>query len=343
MQPSNPIRILYVEDDKGLARLLQRKMRREGYNVDIAPDGLKGLAILEKQSYDVLLVDHKMPGLSGLEVIRRLATGGMLPPTVMVTGAGDETTAVEAMKLGAGDYIVKDTGGGYLELIPLVVEKILNRQHLVDAKEKAEREMRQAYEKLERLVYKRTEGLLQANYALKQEIRERRRAEALLQEARENLERLVEERTAELKAKTTDLEELNVALKVLLKKREGDRLELEDNFMHNVKNLILPYVDKLKSTQLSARHKIYVEILESNIHQIASPLARKLSSKYFNLTPTEIRVASLIKRDNTTKEIAETFHVSAGAIIYHRHNIRKKLGLNNKKINLRTYLQSFQQ
>ena len=145
MQPSIPIRILYVEDDKGLARLLQRKMRREGYNVDIAPDGLKGLAILEKQSYDVLLVDHKMPGLSGLEVIRRLATGGMLPPTVMVTGAGDETTAVEAMKLGAGDYIVKDTGGGYLELIPLVVEKILNRQRLVDEKEKAEREMRQAY------------------------------------------------------------------------------------------------------------------------------------------------------------------------------------------------------
>ena len=152
MQPSTPIRILYIEDDKGLARLLQRKMRREGYEVDMAHDGRKGLDILTNQSYDVLLVDHKMPGLSGLEVIRRLAAGGMLPPTVMVTGAGDETTAVEAMKLGAGDYIVKDTAGGYLELMPLVVEKILNRKRLVDAKEKAEREMRQAYEKLERLV-----------------------------------------------------------------------------------------------------------------------------------------------------------------------------------------------
>jgi len=244
------------------------------------------------------------------------------------------------MKLGAGDYIVKDTGGGYLELIPLVVEKILNRQRLVDAKEKAERDMRQAYEKLERLVYERTEELLQANNALKQEIRERRRAEVLLQEAHDDLERLVEERTAELKAQTANLEELNMALNVLLKKREDDRRDLEDNFMHNVKNLILPYVDKLKSTQLSARHKIYIEILESNIHQIASPLARKLSSRYFNLTPTEIRVASLIKRDQTTKEIAEAFNISEGAIIYHRHNIRKKLGLNHKKINLRTYLQS---
>ena len=341
MQLSNPIRILYIEDDKGLARLLQRRMRREGYNVDIAPDGIEGLAILAKQSYDVLLVDHRMPGFSGLEVIRRLAAGGMLPPTVMVTGAGDETIAVEAMKLGAGDYIVKDPAGSYLELMPVVVEKVLNRKRLEDAKEKAERDLRQSYDHLEKLVYARTEELLQANNALKMEITERRRTEAQLCEARENLERLVEERTAELKAKTTHLEELNVALNVLLKKREDDRRDLEDNFMHNVKNLILPYLDKLKSTQLSARHKIYIEILESNIHQIASPLARQLSSRYFSLTPTEIRVASLIKRDQTTKEIAETFHVSDGAIIYHRHNIRKKLGLNNKKINLRTYLQSF--
>lgn len=342
MQPSIPIRILYIEDDKGLARLLQRKLRRAGYNVDMAYDGRKGLASLANQSYDVLLVDHKMPGLSGLEVIRRLAADGILPPTVMVTGEGDETTAVEAMKLGAGDYIVKDTAGGYLELMPLVVEKILNRKRLVDAREKAEREMRQAYENLERLVYERTEELLLANNALKQEIRERRRAEILLQEAHDDLEGLVEERTAELKAKTANLEELNVALNVLLKKREDDRRDLEDNFMHNVKNLILPYIDKLKSTQLSAKHKIYIEILESNIHQVASPLARKLSSRYFNLTPTEIRVTSLIKQDQTTKEIAKTFNVSDGAIIYHRHNIRKKLGLNNKRINLRTYLQSFQ-
>ena len=340
MQSSTPIRILYLEDDKGLARLLQRKMRREGYKLDTAHDGIAGLAILEKQSYDVLLVDHKMPGFSGLEVIRRLAAGGMLPPTVMVTGAGDESTAVEAMKLGAGDYIVKDTAGGYLELIPLVVEKILNRKRLIDAKEKAEQDMRQAYDKLEKLVYERTEELLLANNALKREVRERRRTEALLREAHENLERLVEERTAQLEAKTANLEEMNMALNVLLKKREDDRRDLEDNFIHNVKNLILPYIDKLKGTELSSRHKIYIEILETNLHQIVSPLARKLSSRYFNLTPTEIRVASLVKRDKTTKEIAETFHVSEGAIIYHRHNIRKKLGLNNKKINLRTYLQS---
>ena len=133
---------------------------------------------------------------------------------------------------------------------------------------------------------------------------------------------------------------MNVALTVLLKKRDDDRRDLEENLMDNVQSLILPHLEKLKSMGLSARHKIFIEILESNIHQIASPLARQLSSSYFSLNPTEIRVASLIKQDRTTKEIADTFQVSESAIIYHRHNIRKKFGLNNQKINLKTYLQS---
>jgi len=159
----------------------------------------------------------------------------------------------------------------------------------------------------------------------------RRRTEALLREVLENLERLVEERIAELEAKTANQEELNVALKVLLKKREGDRRDLEDNLMHNVKTLILANLEKLKSMEQSAGPKIYVEILESNIRQIASPLARQISSSYFRLTPAEIRITSLIKRDRTNKEIAEKFHDSESAIIYDRHNISKKPDLNNNK------------
>ncbi|MCJ7538601.1 MAG: LuxR C-terminal-related transcriptional regulator, partial [Desulfobacterales bacterium] len=278
----------------------------------------------------------------GLEVIRLLASRRTLPPTVMVTGAGDETTAVKAMKLGASDYIVKDTEGGYLELLPVVVEKLLNQKRLVDAKEKAERKMREAHDNLEKLVYQRTEELLQTNSELRKEINEKKRAEKLLHEVRENLERLVTERTEELEIKTTHLEELNVALKVLLKQRENDKKDLEDNFMHSVKNLVLPYIEKLKNFNLSPNQKIYIEIMESNIDEIVSPFARELSSNYFNLTPTEIRVANLIKQEKTTGEIAQMFNISESAIIFHRHNIRKKLGLHNKKINLKTYLQSLQ-
>ena len=202
--------------------------------------------------------------------------------------------------------------------------------------------MRKAYDNLEKLVYKRTEELLEINNALKKEIRERKRAEQLLREAHNNLERLVKERTSELEAKTTNLEELNVALKVLLKKREDDKKNLEDNYIHNAKTLILPYTEKLKKSDPSADQKFYIDIIELNIHEIVSPFAKQLSSSYFNLTPTEIRVANLIKKDKTSKEIAESFNISESAIIYHRHNIRKKLGLNKKKINLKTYLQSLE-
>ena len=202
--------------------------------------------------------------------------------------------------------------------------------------------MRKAYDNLEKLVYKRTEELLEINNALKKEIRERKRAEQLLREAHNNLERLVKERTSELEAKTTNLEELNVALKVLLKKREDDKKNLEDNYIHNAKTLILPYTEKLKKSDPSADQKFYIDIIELNIHEIVSPFAKQLSSSYFNLTPTEIRVANLIKKDKTSKEIADSFNISESAIIYHRHNIRKKLGLNKKKINLKTYLQSLE-
>jgi len=331
-----------MEDDKGLARLLQKKMNREGFAVDLVHDGRKGIEILRSEDYDVLIADHKIPGKSGLDVIRQLASDGKLLPTLMVTGAGDEKLAVEALKLGAGDYIVKDTEGAYLDLLPAVINKLLDQKRLEDAKERAERELHTAYTNLEKIVQERTEEFMKANKALKEENKERKRVEKLLRDASENLEQIVRVRTRDLEIKTKNLEELNVALEVLLKKREYDKLNVEKNFVHNIKNLVLPYIEKLKGENLTLRQKSFVETIESNIHDIVSPFARELSSSYFSLTPTEIRVASLIKEDKTAKEIAEMHNVSESAIVYHTHNIRKKLGLTNKKINLKTYLRSLQ-
>jgi diguanylate cyclase (GGDEF)-like protein len=151
MAQSEPIRILYVEDDPGLARLVQRKLGRAGYTVDIASDGKEGVAKYEADSYDLMFVDHMLPVYDGLEVIRILASRGPLPPTVMITGTGDEKVAVEAMKLGTSDYIVKDAGAGYLELLPSVIEKVLQQRCAVEEKQRAEEALRESGEKLERL------------------------------------------------------------------------------------------------------------------------------------------------------------------------------------------------
>ena len=151
MAQSEPIRILYVEDDPGLARLVQKRLLRIGYVVDIALDGEEGIKKYEADSYDLMFVDQNLPVYDGLEVIQILASRNILPPTVMITGTGDEKTAVESMKLGASDYIVKDTGAGYLDLLPSVIEKVLQQRRAVEEKQQAEEALRTSGKKLERL------------------------------------------------------------------------------------------------------------------------------------------------------------------------------------------------
>jgi DNA-binding CsgD family transcriptional regulator len=82
----------------------------------------------------------------------------------------------------------------------------------------------------------------------------------------------------------------------------------------------------------------FVDIMESNLMDIISPFSRKISSKYRNLTPKEIQLASFIKEGKTSKEIADLLNVSKSAVGIHRYRLRNKLGLNKVKANLRSHL-----
>ena len=124
------VRILLMEDDAGLARLCRKTLERAGYVVDVAADGEEGLAMYNAALHDVVALDQVMPVYDGLEVIRRLSALGPLPPIVMVTGAGSERTAVEAMKLGAYDYVIKDAEAVYLDLLPAVIDQAIRRQRV---------------------------------------------------------------------------------------------------------------------------------------------------------------------------------------------------------------------
>ena len=153
---------------------------------------------------------------------------------------------------------------------------------------------------------------------------------------RKQAEEMLEKREIELEAKTNELEDLNAALRVLLKQREEDKNELEQKVLSNVKLLILPYIEKLKS-RIDLKGSSYVNILESNLREIVSPFAQKLSVKYLNLTNREVQIANLIKEGKTTKEIAALLNVSESAVNVYRYHIRRKLSLT-KKHNLRSYL-----
>ncbi|MEJ2724850.1 MAG: LuxR C-terminal-related transcriptional regulator [Deltaproteobacteria bacterium] len=157
---------------------------------------------------------------------------------------------------------------------------------------------------------------------------------------RKQAEEALKAREKELQVKTINLEEANTALKVLLDKRDEDRKELEEKVKSNMKWMVLPYLEKLKRSSLNQTQEAYANILERLLSDVVSPFTHKLSTQHWNLTPTEIQVAHHIKDGKTTKEIAELLNSSMRAVEFHRENLRKKLGLKNKKINLRSHLLS---
>jgi DNA-binding CsgD family transcriptional regulator len=136
----------------------------------------------------------------------------------------------------------------------------------------------------------------------------------------------------ELQEKAINLQEMNTALKVLLKKRDEDKKELEEKVLLNVREMIEPYLIKLKKTKLNDMQRTYLDIIESNLNDIISPFVCGVSINLLNFTPTELQVANLVKQGKTTKEIASTMNLSAKTIEFHRDNIRKKMGIKNRKI-----------
>jgi PAS domain S-box-containing protein len=145
---------------------------------------------------------------------------------------------------------------------------------------------------------------------------------------------------SELKARTRSLKETNTALKVLLKQREQDNIEIEERFLLNIKKLVLPYVWNLKTAKLEPNLSSDVDLIENHLNELISPFLTKLTSKYSQLTPREIQVASLIKDGLTTKDIAKLLRLSTNTIDIYRQNIRKKSNLRNRKINLQTFFSS---
>jgi len=184
------------------------------------------------------------------------------------------------------------------------------------------------------------EGKPTAVLEISRDITENVRAENALQKAKDELERRVKERTRDLEIKTNSLEEINTAMEVLLKKRENDKIEIEDNVLTNVKELIAPFFKKIKKTKLNDQQKTFFSIIESNLNEIISPFTRKMSLKYLNLTPAEIRIVNLIRHGSPSKEIAELLNLSPRTVETHRKNIRRKIGLEGKRANLRSHLLS---
>jgi PAS domain S-box-containing protein len=145
---------------------------------------------------------------------------------------------------------------------------------------------------------------------------------------------------AELQKEKSNLEQTNTTLKVLLKRREMDKLELEERILHNISKLIVPYLGKLKKIVTTECQKSCVQMLETNVDTITCTFLRKLSLDFNGLTASQLKVANLIRQGLRTREIARLSGLSPRTIEAYRQSIRRKLKIANKKVNLRTFLLS---
>ncbi len=219
-------------------------------------------------------------------------------------------------------YPIRDSKGNITSGMEIALD--------ITDRKKAENNLQEYRDRLEELVESRTLELSRINEQLIKEMKERI-----------HIEKQLKKRERELKEKSRYLEEANTALRVLLEQREKDKRELEENVLINVEKSLIPYLKKLRQTHSSADRNTYLDILESSVNSIASPFYRNITLNQFNLTPKEIEIATLVKEGKSTKEIAELLILSPRTIDLHRLNIRQKLGLKSKSVNLRSTLLSY--
>jgi DNA-binding NarL/FixJ family response regulator len=299
-------RIMVVEDEGITAMRIKKSLEDIGYSVTSTE--FTGEAAVKKAAEnrpDLVLMDIVLDGrMDGIEAAGKIHSDLNIP-VVYLTAHSDNEILKRLKTTEPFGYIIKPFDDRELRM---VVEIAFYKYGM-------EQKLRESNELLELKVKERTTEL--------------ESAVALLKETEKNL-----------RIHAAELEESNTALKVLLNQRDRDRKEFENNILSNIKHLIMPYMEKLKKSRKMSDELDYLRIIDSNLREIVSPFSSKLSFKHLNFTPKEIMISDLIKDGKQDKDIMEILNISLDTVKAHRKNIRKKLGINNKKINLRTKLLS---
>lgn len=158
------VRVLYIDDDAGLRRLVQRDLQRHGYEVETAPDGRTGVARVVQGGIDVVALDQHMPEQDGLKTLADIRALPDSPPVVFVTGSQDSKVAVTALKAGAADYVIKEAGGEFMTLLRVAIDSAVEARNLRLGREAAEAAVREARDRFEALAAERAMLLREVNH-----------------------------------------------------------------------------------------------------------------------------------------------------------------------------------
>lgn len=299
-------RILLVEDEAITAMRIKSSLENMGYAVTSTVfSGEEALAHIEEDRPDLVLMDIVLDGqMDGIETAMEIRSRFKIP-VVYLTAHSKESMLKRIKTTEPFGYIIKPFDEGELRA---VVE-------IAFYKHETEQSLKKHKEQLEAAVKSRTAEL-------------------------ESAVKRLQTAEKDLRSYARELEESNTTLKVLLKQRESDERQFQDNMLANIKHLIMPYIEKLRSGSTSTEERSWLDIIESNLNEIVSPFSARLSVLYLDLTPREIMIADLIKDGKQDKEIGTLLNISLDTVKAHRKNIRRKLGIYNTRMNLRTKLLS---
>lgn len=299
-------KILIVDDEVIITSQLEALLTSVGYSVaGVAFSAEEAVGMARETKPDLILMDIFMDEMSSGITAAQEIKDELDIPVIFISGYAEEELVSKAKEVEPMGYILK----------PFEANQVTTSIEVALHKFKIDREFKKAHDELEKKFRERNEELMKAYETIK-------------------------ERQQELEIRTLELEETNIALKMLIERREEDKRELEEKVLGNVKTLVDPYLKKLRDKDLTPTQKIYLQILESNLEDIIAPFLRNLAMKYTGLTPKEVQVAALVKDGKNTKQIAELIDTTVRAVEFHRHSLRDKLDLRNKKVNLRTFLMS---
>lgn len=156
--------LLYIDDDDALAKLVERGLTRQGFDVVHATSGDAGMELLQRGGIDVVALDQYMPGLDGLETLEQIMALPKPPPVVFVTASQDSNIAVTALKAGASDYLVKDVRGDFIPLLNVAVAGALRQAEIQKARDEAEAEVHAARDRFAALAAEREVLLREVNH-----------------------------------------------------------------------------------------------------------------------------------------------------------------------------------
>jgi DNA-binding NarL/FixJ family response regulator len=302
-------KILYVDDEAANLSTFAMALK-DDYEVITAGSGKEALKLFKKgKNIEIVIADQRMPEMSGVELLEQIHAINPDPIRMILTAYIDVEDIISAINRGhVYNYIIKPWEEENLRIT-------LKQAHesYVLAKEN-----RQLVKELE----KKNKEMKKLNKQLEEDIEARKQTEE------------------ELESRTIELEEANIATKILLKQGAEAKKEMENKVLSNIKDLVLPYVEELGEKLTDRRELIYINVIKANIDQITSSFSQSLSAKAMGLTPREIQVADLVRQGRTNREIGELLKLSTRTVEFYRDNLRKKFGLKNMKVNLRSYLLS---